>query len=99
MVRSFILRLKQSPNNEYKYSNKRVTEFFKIIKCFGGGIGRPAALKMLFLYGVLVRFQSEVQCNDLEISDGTDAKYEMETFEARIKKRIRHKPYRRYIFF
>ena len=38
------------------------------------------------------------KCNDLEISDGTDAKYEMETFETRIKVWIRYKPYRRYIY-
>ena len=33
------------------------------------------------------RFESgpEYKCNDLEISDGTDAMYEMETFETRIK--------------
>ena len=37
------------------------------------------------------------KCNDLEISDGTNAKYEMETLEACIKMWIRNKPYRRYI--
>jgi hypothetical protein len=30
---------------------------------------------------VRVRFPPQVQCNDLVISDGTDAKYEMETNE------------------
>ena len=34
---------------------------------------------------VWVRLPPLVQCNDLEISDGTDATYEMETFEARTK--------------
>ena len=29
-------------------------------------------------------------------NDGTDAMYEMETFEARIKEWIRYKPYRHY---
>lgn len=43
---------------------------------------------------VRVRFPLRLQCNDLEISDGTDAMYEMETFEARTKVWIRHKPYR-----
>jgi len=33
----------------------------------------------------------------LETNDGTDAKYEMETFETRTKEWIRNKPYRRYI--
>ena len=37
------------------------------------------------------------KCNDSEMSDGTDAMYEMETFEARTKVLIRHKPYRHYI--
>ncbi len=37
------------------------------------------------------------KCNDSEMSDGTDAMYEMETFEARIKVLIRYKPYRHYI--
>ena len=46
---------------------------------------------------VTVRFCSGVQCNDLEISDGTDAMYEMETFETRTKVWIRYKPYRHYI--
>ena len=32
------------------------------------------------------------------MNDGTDAKNEMETFEARVKELIRHKPYRHYIF-
>jgi hypothetical protein len=31
------------------------------------------------------------------MSDGTDATYEMETFEARTKVLIRNKPYRHYI--
>ena len=31
------------------------------------------------------------------MSDGTDAMYEMETFETRIKVWIRYKPYRHYI--
>jgi len=31
------------------------------------------------------------------MSDGTDAMYEMETFESRTKVIIRHKPYRHYI--
>ena len=31
------------------------------------------------------------------MNDGTDAKYEMETFEAHIKEWMRHKPYRHYI--
>ena len=43
-----------------------------------------------------VRVPSLVRCNDLETNGGTDAKYEMETFEARIKERMRHKPYRHY---
>ena len=30
------------------------------------------------------------------MNDGTDAKYEMETFEARIKEWIRNKPYSHY---
>ena len=34
---------------------------------------------------VPVRLRPEVQCNDSETNDGTDAMYEMETFEARIK--------------
>jgi len=46
---------------------------------------------------VRVRLPPQVQCNDLEISDGTDAMYEMETFEARTKVLIRYKPYRHYI--
>ena len=46
---------------------------------------------------VWVRLPPLVQCNDLEISDGTDATYEMETFEARTKVCIRYKPYRHYI--
>ena len=37
------------------------------------------------------------KCNDSEMSDGTDAMYEMETFESRTKVIIRHKPYRHYI--
>ena len=37
------------------------------------------------------------KCNDSEMSDGTDAMYEMETFEARTKVPIRNKPYRHYI--
>lgn len=32
------------------------------------------------------------------MNDGTDAKYEMETFETRIKEWMRHKPYSRYNF-
>jgi hypothetical protein len=46
---------------------------------------------------VWVRLPPLVQCNDLEISDGTDATYEMETFETRTKVWIRNKPYRHYI--
>jgi hypothetical protein len=32
----------------------------------------------------------------LETNGGTDAKYEMETFETRIKEWMRHKPHSRY---
>lgn len=46
---------------------------------------------------VRVRIPPKVPCNDLEISDGTYAMYEMETFESLIKVWIRHKPYRHYI--
>ena len=46
---------------------------------------------------VRVQLPPQVQCNDLEISDGTDATYEMETFETRTREWIRHKPYRHYI--
>ena len=46
---------------------------------------------------VPVRVRPRVQCNDLVIGDGTDAMYEMETFEARTKVLIRYKPYRHYI--
>ena len=64
----------------------------------GGEIGRRARLKILLsVMIVTVRFCSGVQCNDLEISDGTDAMYEMETFETYIKMWIRYKPYRHYI--
>ncbi len=41
--------------------------------------------------------RSRYKCNDLEISDGTDSMYEMETFETCIKMLIRNKPYRHYI--
>lgn len=41
--------------------------------------------------------RSRYKCNDSEMSDGTDAMYEMETFEARTKVLIRNKPYRHYI--
>ena len=34
---------------------------------------------------VWVRLPPLVQCNDSETNGGTDAKYEMETFETRIK--------------
>ncbi len=34
---------------------------------------------------VPVRVRPSVQCNDSEMNDGTDAIYEMETFETRIK--------------
>ena len=46
---------------------------------------------------VWVRLPPLVRCNDLETNGGTDAKYEMETFETRIKEWIRHKPHSRYI--
>jgi hypothetical protein len=46
---------------------------------------------------VPVRVRPRVQCNDLVIGDGTDAMYEMETFEARTKVPIRNTPYRHYI--
>ena len=67
-------------------------------KCLGVGIGRQDRLKICWTVGsVRVRFPLQVQCNDLEISDGTDAMYEMETFETRTKVWIRYKPYRHYI--
>ncbi len=46
---------------------------------------------------VRARIPPKISCNDLEISDGTDAMYEMETFESLIKVWIRYKPYRHYI--
>ena len=45
---------------------------------------------------VWVRLPPLVQCNDLETNGGTDAKYEMETFETRIKGWTRYKPHSRY---
>ena len=45
---------------------------------------------------VWVRLPPLVQCNDLETNGGTDAKYEMETFETRIKEWMRYKPHSRY---
>ena len=47
-----------------------------------GEIGIRARLKILWtVMSVGVQIPPQVQCNDLEISDGTDAMYEMETFE------------------
>ena len=46
---------------------------------------------------VWVRLPPLVRCNDSEMGDGTDATYEMETFETRTKVWIRYKPYRHYI--
>ena len=51
-----------------------------------GEIGIRARLKILWtVMSVRVQVPPQVQCNDLEISDGTDAMYEMKTFETRIK--------------
>lgn len=44
-----------------------------------------------------VRIRISPQCNDSETNGGTDAKNEMETFEARIKEWIRYKPHSHYI--
>ena len=46
------------------------------------------------------RFESGPEYNvTIRKNDGTDAKYEMETFETRTKELIRHKPYSRYIYW
>ena len=51
-------------------------------KYLSGEIGIRARLKILWtVMSVRVQVPPQVQCNDLEISDGTDAMYEMETFE------------------
>ena len=65
--------------------------------CLGDGMVDMQHLKCCEQMLVRVRLPPQVQCNDLEISDGTDAMYEMETFEARTKVLIRYKPYRHYI--
>ena len=79
--------------------NLRKQNFIRFSKRYlDDGTGRHARLKILFaVTRVWVRFPSEVRCNDSEMNNGTDAKYEMETNETRIKEWIRYKPYRHYI--
>ena len=60
--------------------------------------GISSADRALRLHRRGQRFESVIlhNCNDSEMNDGTDAMYEMETFETRIKEWMRHKPYRHY---
>lgn len=62
--------------------------FFDIVgkTYLSGEIGIRARLKILWtVMSVRVQVPPQVQCNDSEMNDGTDAMYEMETFETRIK--------------
>ena len=60
--------------------------------------GISSADRALALHARGQQFESVIlhNCNDSETNDGTDAMYEMETFETRIKVWIRNKPYRHY---
>ena len=63
--------------------------------------GISSADRALRLHRRGQRFESVIlhNCNDSEMNDGTDAMYEMETFETRIKEWMRYKPHSRYIIF
>ena len=78
------------------FEQKRSCGFDSHLWYVNGGVAQLARASALHAEGH--RFDSchLHNCNDSETNDGTDAMYEMETFETRIKEWMRYKPYRHY---
>ena len=76
---------------------QRFESFPNHAKCRSVGTVDKFDLKSNEQMLVWVRLPPLVQCNDSETNGGTDAKYEMETFETCIKEWMRYKPHSHYI--
>ena len=66
-----------------------------LVRCNNGGLAQLARAPALHAGGQ--RFESVIlHIVTIRKNGGTDAKYEMETFETRIKEWMRYKPHSRY---